>query len=340
MPAGIRSCRVAIAGATSLRGKELNHVLEDRSFPADEIRLLDEDLAAGTLTEVAGEPALIQAVDDESFERVQFVFFAGSPTFAARHWETARRAGANVIDLSGGLADVPSAMPWIPALDALLPRPAQALAASDGQVFRSPSVPAIVACSLAAALAGFSVARLALIFFQPVSERGQAGIEELENQTVKLLSFQPMGQELFGAQVAFNLLDRYGAGSVEKLCDARASIAREVRSSLGGHLRVPAIQLIQAPVFYSYAFAAYAELGEAPAAEDLHRALETAGLEVSAAGDPAPTNVSVAGESHIVLSQVERDPNAECGHWFWGAADNLRVAAANAVLIAEKLLAS
>ena len=58
------------------------------------------------------------------------------------------------------------------------------------------------------------------------------------------------------------------------------------------------------------------------------------------AKDEPPTNVNVVGEVRPVLRQPERDPGIETGVWLWGAADNLRVPAATAVAIAEKLLAS
>jgi aspartate-semialdehyde dehydrogenase len=103
---------------------------------------------------------------------------------------------------------------------------------------------------------------------------------------------------------------------------------------------MPAIQLIQAPVFYSYAFTAYAELASPPEPAELHRALEAAGVQLGSPGDAAPSNVSVAGENCLVLGQMEADTNVEGAYWFWGAADNLRLPAANAVRIAEKLLAS
>ena len=54
---------------------------------------------------------------------------------------------------------------------------------------------------------------------------------------------------------------------------------------------------------------------------------------------PSPTNVSVAGESEIHLAPIEPDPNVESGVWLWGVADNLRLAATNAVRIAEELVA-
>ena len=60
---------------------------------------------------------------------------------------------------------------------------------------------------------------------------------------------------------------------------------------------------------------------------------------IAAPDDLPPTNVSVAGESRIHVVWVDPDPNSPAGIWIWGVADNLRVAATNAVRIAEELLA-
>ena len=49
------SQRIVIAGASSLLGAELKSLLEESRFAAYDFRLVDEELAAGTLTEVAGE---------------------------------------------------------------------------------------------------------------------------------------------------------------------------------------------------------------------------------------------------------------------------------------------
>jgi aspartate-semialdehyde dehydrogenase len=98
--------------------------------------------------------------------------------------------------------------------------------------------------------------------------------------------------------------------------------------------------VVQAPVFHSHAFTAYAEFKTPPALEDLVARMEAAGLKVAPASEEAPTNASVAGEVRPVLGQPERDSSIESGVWIWGAADNLRVPVANAVAIAEKLLAS
>ncbi len=75
MPSGLpNSNRVAIVGASSLRGKELKLVLEERNFPADEIILLDVSVMAGTLTEAGGEPTFIRELAADSFEKVRLLF--------------------------------------------------------------------------------------------------------------------------------------------------------------------------------------------------------------------------------------------------------------------------
>jgi aspartate-semialdehyde dehydrogenase len=333
--------RVAIAGAASLRGKELKIFLEESNFPAGEIRLLDEEIVAGTLAEAGGEPAVIETLDEDSFERVRFAFFTGSAGFSVRHGGEAGRAGATVIDLSGGLSIESGARLWIPALDAVLASPETKGALGEPhRLFLAPSAPADVAVSLSAALVPMGLERLTLTIFQPVSERGREGVEELESQVVKLLSFEPIPQKVFDAQVGFNLLRAYGEESSENLGDIRARIAGEVRNYLAGRVAMPAISLVQAPVFYSHSFMAYAEFKSVPVVKDLVAQLKHAGLKVAAADDPAPDNVNVAGEARPVVGQPEPDLGIETGVWLWGAADNLRVPAATAVAIAEKLLAS
>jgi len=333
--------RVAIAGASSLLGKELSLWLEESNFPTIDIRLLDEEIVAGTLTEAGGEPAVIETVTEDSFERVRFAFFTGSPEFSQRHAPEARHAGAVVIDLSGGLGAEANAKLWIPTLDTVLPSPLATVPTGEAQcLFVVPSAASDAAISICAALAPAGLERLAVTVLQPVSERGPEAIEEMESQVVKLLSFQPVSKIIYDTQVGFNLLSSYGPESRVKLSDGRARIVNETRRYLTGRAPVPAVMLIQAPVFHSHAFTAYAEFKSAPALDDLGARLQAAGLNVARANDEPPTNVNVVGQSRPVLRRPERDPSIETGVWLWGAADNLRVPAVAAMAIAEKLLAS
>src|SRR5713226_516081 len=101
MPFERDSHRIVIAGASSLLGAELKSLLEESRFAAWDFRLLDEEVAAGTLTEAGGEPAVIQPVEEGSFDRARFVFFTGSGEFTKRNLAAAKHAGAEVADFTG-----------------------------------------------------------------------------------------------------------------------------------------------------------------------------------------------------------------------------------------------
>jgi aspartate-semialdehyde dehydrogenase len=339
MPSGpLRHDRVAIVGASSLLGKELKRVLEDRNFPSSEIILLDTSDAAGTLTEAGGEPTFIRTLEEDSFEQARFAFFAGSAADAAQNIEAALAARSTVIDLTGGSLKSTGAVISIPSLSTvLLPVPTKP--SIPGAVYFSPPVPVLIAATVSAALCKFSPSRVAITLFPPVSEFQQAGVDELESQTASLLSFRPISEATFDSQVAFNLLDRLGESANPPLDDSRRQISAIAYQFLSARSPIPAIQLIQAPVFYGYAFSAYAELTSSVSLDQLHTSFAALGVRIVPHDDPSPSNVTVSGEDQIHLSPIRPDDAHRDSFWFWGAADNLRFAAINAVRIAEDLLA-
>ncbi len=323
---------ITIAGASSLLGKEVTELMGRSALPAHELRLLDDAALEGTLTEAEGGPALIRGLVPGSFENARLVFFAGLEEFTARHWAEAERAGAAVIDLSGGLSAVRSAMPSIPSLDALL-EPARP---APRKLVRAPGAAVIVAATISVALRLLPVRRIAATIFHSVSECGQGGIDELEAQTASLLSFQPIARDVFDAQVAFNLLDRYGESCRQQLEDVRARISRDLSDYLAYRAPMPAVQVIQAPVFYGAAFSVCVEF-DGPLPEDsVHRALEEAGVMV---GVDSPSNATAAGSAEIHVT-LRADANLPMIWWIWGAVDNVRLAAQNAVRIAERICAT
>ena len=327
------SNRIVITGASSLLGAELKLLLEESKFAGWDFRLLDEEGAAGTLTEAGGEPAVIQPVEQGSFENARFVFFAGSPAFTKINLSAAKQAHGKIVDLSGALACEGEATAWFPKLDELRGSkfPASATACAI------PSAAGIAAAALALALSRCGVKRMALQWFQPVSEAGRAGIEELESQTGQLLSFQSLGQPVFHAQVAFSMLDHYGAASAHKLDAVRDRVRAELRACLGSSAVVPSLQVIHAPVFYGTTFSACAELDPSTDGEKMAKACADAGFMLTAHGEAGPNNVSAAGEKAIQLAQPKADPAHPGTWWFWGAADNIRLPAWNAVKLAERL---
>src|SRR5215813_4175352 len=108
--------QAAIVGAATLKGRELKDVLEERNFPAVEVRLLDDNESLGQLERVQDEVSFIQPVTRDQLENVDFTFFASDENFTRSNWKLAREAGSSVVDLSYGLENEPGvtlSAPWI-----------------------------------------------------------------------------------------------------------------------------------------------------------------------------------------------------------------------------------
>jgi len=326
------SQRIIIAGASSLLGAELKSLLEESLFAGWDFSLLDEEIAVGTLTEAAGEPAVILPVEEGSFARAKLIFFTGSAAFTERNLAAARESGATVIDLSGAALNSPGVRVFF-AMDR-----ASHDADKSKTLYVIPSAPGLTTAKILDAFGPAGLSRLSLIFFRPVSEAGRHGIEELESQTTQLLSFQSAGQPVFNAQIAFNLLNRYGPASHENLQSVRARIRTEAGIAVGRNSVQPSIQVLHAPVFYAYTFAAIAEVKSSQSQDALVTICRTAGFALDAEASAPLGNLNASGDSAIHLAIPESDPAQPNTWWLWGAADNLRLPASTAVKLAEKLV--
>jgi len=327
------SKRIVIAGASSLLGAELKALLEESKFADWDFRLVDEEEAAGTLTEAGGEPAVIQPVEEGTFEHARFVFFTGSFDFTLANFKTALSSDAVVIDLSGHSICFANTFVWYPGREKL-----------KGQSFPASPKLAAVPCAAAEGIArlclvlqGFGLEQITATVLQPVSASGKRGIEELETQTTQLLSFQPPGKQVFDAQVAFNSLDRFGPGKQMESHAARQSLRNDISACLRGFGMLPAVDLIHVPTFYGVTFSACAKLSTGTDKDAIATACKESGLALMDEWGIGPNNLSVAGETVVQLSKPHADPLQPSSWWFWGAADNIRLPAANAVKLAEML---
>src|SRR5260370_19344392 len=90
-----------MAGGPSPVGAERKSRVEESRFAAWDFSLLDEETAAGTLTEAAGEAAIIPPVEEGSFSRAKFVFFTGSEAFTQPHLPRPPALPATALAFSG-----------------------------------------------------------------------------------------------------------------------------------------------------------------------------------------------------------------------------------------------
>ena len=327
--------RAAIVGAASLRGKEVAEMLNERNFPAADIRLLDDDESMGQLEAMGDEISFIQRVRAEQFEHVDFTFFASDEECTRANWKDARDAGSAIIDLSSALENEPGASVrsvWAERELGQIPTPDL----QPGPCVAAHPVAVTLALLLLRAKKAGAIRRAVATIFEPASEHGQRGMDELHQQTVNLLSFQTLPKDVYDAQVAFNMVARYGQKSLPTLDSVEARVSRHYQKIAGPGAPQPSLLLLQAPVFHGYALATFLEMASPVDVQALSLALAGDHVTIPGAEEDSPSNVSAAGQADIQLS-LKLDPVQPNGVWLWAAVDNLRISALTAVECAESM---
>lgn len=328
---------VSIVGGGSLVGREVRDVLATGTLRV-RTKLIGADQGeTGTLTEEGGEPLVMTALDEDNLGGSRVVFLAGSLASSQRAFEIVSASGAHpaVIDLTCAFEDHPAARLRAPMVE---PPDFQA----------GPEVLHVVAHPAAIVLAMFlsrlqeklPLCRTVAQVFEPTSERGQRGVDELQQQTINLLTFKNLPKAVFDEQLGFNLLAGYGSEAPEPLEKFELRIQRHLASllALWGRVPMPSIRLIQAPVFHGHSFSIWVEFEARPDMAALEGALGTALIDVRGADLDAPTIMGIAGQSGLAVGAIRGDPNQPRAGWFWVVADNLRITAENAVAAARSLL--
>ena len=324
---------VAVVGGDTLLARELRDLLGE-SKPSPRVELISANAESLAVLGAEDEEAVVMSpLQAASLEGAQVAFLAGSPASSRRALKLNPPDGPLLIDLTAALEDQPAARLRAPSAEPERPpsRPAAI------QVIAHPA--AIALAMLLSSLARRATIRKSIVHvFEPASERGKKGLEELRQQTVAVLSFHKLKTDVFDTQLSFNLLARYGEEAMEPLEGVEQRIERHLASLLAAHpaIPMPSLRLIQAPVFHGHSFSVWVEFEENPGPQALARTLEDAGLDVRP--DDPPSNVNIAGQSGLSVGAIAADPNHPRAAWFWMVADTLRLAAENALAVARERL--
>jgi aspartate-semialdehyde dehydrogenase len=156
----------------------------------------------------------------------------------------------------------------------------------------------------------------------------KAGLDEFFEQTRTTLNFQQdVPTAILGRQLAFDVLPLPGG----------SALAEELSGVLGHTLGV-SIQPLQGPMFHGTAISAAIQFTEPAEASRVTDCLsESRVIEIAEdAANLGPRQV--AGESSILVGEVEVGPDGTCR--IWAVLDNLtRGGALNALELAEMILA-
>ncbi len=328
------SLRLGILGATGLVGRTMLALLEERSFPADEPRLLASGRSDERTLDFRGRARPVVPVSAEALAGLDVVLSAVSNPLALEWVPVARAAGAVVVDNSSAYrydADVPLVVPEVNG-DLLAERPG---------LVANPNCSTIGIVMALAPLA--RVARLLQVVvstYQSVSGAGSEAIAELERGVRAGLDGDPPARGDGAPPFAFNCIPRIDRFEANGYTREEMKVVWETRKILGLPTLPVVCTAVRVPVRVGHGAAVHAVFDRPIApAEARSRWALFPGLEV--ADDPArdlyPTPLAAAGRDAVLVGRARADLDDARGLEFFTCSDNLRKGAAlNAVQIAER----
>jgi aspartate-semialdehyde dehydrogenase len=316
-----KSPNIAIVGSTSLLGKELREMIENRSLPIGRLSLLETEEYAGLLQEFAGEIQITQVISPNAFEDIDIAFFTCGPEIMQSYVA----CGAKFPDLTIDLTQAgPEGTVYLHGISD--PR----LLRSQGYFVNPHAATIVIGRTLAHLHNTFAVESAAVTILEPASERGNTGVDELQEQTVSLLNFQQLEKKVFHGQLAFNMLPESEASA-----RTESRIMNQLDAIFGKTFPKPALNAVQAPVFHSHSFSMFVSVYASTEELSAHFAQNPTFAINDSADGPSP--VSVVGSEKIHIDRM-RSTGQDRSHALWIVADNLRIAASNAIQTAEHIM--
>lgn len=322
---------IAIVGAASEIGREVQTVIEERAIPVAEWRLYDTTQESEP-ADLGAFPAELQPAESLQFDGVDVVFLCGPPELTRPAAAQASEAGALVVDLTQVLLDdsVPLVVPEVNA---------EQIAEGIGRGVYACPVPG--ATALAVVLKPLDEAaelrRVVVTALEPVSSLGTPAVDEMAQQARALLAGAPAETAVLPQRMAFNLIPQVGEAMPS---GGRTTGEWQVESQTRRVLELPDLPItvtsILAPIFYGQAYVVAVET-ERPVDAEAAATLLRAAPGILLADDACPTLSDVIGSDATHVGRLRDDPTVPHGLVLWVVLDGLRKGAAtNAVQIAER----
>jgi len=331
---------VAIVGATGAVGAEFLKLLERRSYPIKNLRLLASARSAGKQLTFKGEQITVEELTPDSFAGIDHAFFSAGGGTSKEYAPHAARAGAVVIDNSSAFRyedDVPLVVPEI--------NPQDAREYGERRIIANPNCTTIISLVAVNPLhKAFGLKRAIMSSYQAISGAGAQAMEELEQQTRDWVAGNPLQVNIAPKQIAFNVIPRIDAVQDNAYTKEEMKFVWEGRKILHHPELMAAATCVRVPVMRSHAVSLNLEF-ERDATPQAAREVLAAAAGVVVEDDPAadvyPTPLERSDKDEVSVGRIRQDISApgQKGLALWAVGDQLgKGAALNAIQIGELLL--
>lgn len=330
---------VAIVGATGAVGEVMLEILEAREFPVRELYLLASERSEGKKLQFRGKSVTVQNLKTFDFSQVQIGLFSAGGSISAEFAPKAAAAGCIVIDNTSQFRrdeDIPLVVPEV--------NPHKISEYGGRRIIANPNCSTIqMLVALKPIYDAVGISRINVATYQAVSGQGKSGVEALATETAKLLNAQPIEQDVFPQQIAFNAIPLIGDIQENGYSMEEMKMVWETRKIFEDELIEVNPTCVRIPVFFGHSEALHIETKKAISATQATELLASApGVEVidERLGPDFPTPVrDAAGTDPVFVGRIRKDVSTKNGLNLWVVSDNVRKGAAlNSIQIAEVLI--
>lgn len=329
--------KIALVGASGAVGSEFMKLLEERQFPAEEIRLFGSTRSAGREYKIGKHLCKVQELrDDDSFKDIDIAFVSAGGTVSKEYADTITRYGALMIDNSSAFRmdeEVPLVVPEVNPEDALW---------TTKKIIANPNCSTIQMVVTLKALDQISpLERVHVATYQAASGAGAKGMMELEEQTREYVEGKKLSVNKFSSQLLFNLIPQIDFFSEEDYTNEELKMHRETKKILHRDIAVSAT-CIRVPVMRAHSEAIWVKAQRAISVAEAREAFENMpGVKVidSPSEQKYPMPLFASNQNEVFVGRLRKDTAEEGALTYWCVADQIRKGAAlNAIQIAEYLI--
>ncbi|MCV7385979.1 aspartate-semialdehyde dehydrogenase [Mycolicibacter longobardus] len=342
---------IGVVGATGQVGQVMRALLEERNFPAEEVRFFASARSAGRKLPFRGAEIEVEDAETADPAGLDIALFSAGATMSRVQAPRFAAAGVTVIDNSSAWRKDPD-VPLVVS-EVNFDRDVRGVTLKKG-IIANPNCTTMAAMPVLKPLhdeAGLT--RLVVSTYQAVSGSGLAGVQELASQIRAVadgaeqlvhdggaVDFPP--PDKYVAPIAFNVVALAGSlvddGSGET--DEDQKLRFESRKILGIPELLVSGTCVRVPVFTGHSLSINAEFARPLSPQ---RAAELLSAAPGVTLTDVPTPLAAAGADDSLVGRIRVDPGAPDGRGLalFVSGDNLRKGAAlNTIQIAELLAGS
>ncbi len=323
--------KLAVVGATGLVGHEILKVLEERTFPFDELYLVASSKSVGQTMSFKGKEYTIKGIEEVLTLVPDIAIFSAGGSTSLEWAPKFAKVGTIVIDNS-------SAWRMDPTKKLIVPEINGNKLSHDDKIIANPNCSTIqMVLALAPLHAKYKLKRIVVSTYQSVTGTGKDAVQQMMDERQGVT-----GNKVYPHNIDLNVLPHIDSFLDNGYTKEEMKMVNETRKIFGDQTIGLTSTTVRVPTIGGHSEAVNAEFYEDFNLSEVRTVLaSTPGVIVQ--DDPKnniyPMPINSKNRDEVFVGRLRRDESQPNTLNMWIVADNLRKGAAtNAVQIAEFML--